>query len=293
MRALLVTLRSGEAEFDRCVASVRAQTGIEVEHVVFSDLPNVEAHRRCYETIEDRRSEYDIAVKLDADMVLRGTSSLGAMAEVFRDDGDLDHAQFALDDFYTGRLIMGVQSFSPRVRWPTTEEGLFVDPAPVVPGHRRLVWGPPAPVAVHSPDPSPIQAFRFGVHRAQKAFQPGRDRVRGSQARDQWRMLMATWQNFVRTSDVRLGLAAYGADLVWRGEIDISTSGYRSSIVDEAFDAAPQDAESLRRLMASRWDNRIRRTAARCAALGPRGTARLAAAVLLDRRPGDERAHGH
>jgi hypothetical protein len=280
VKALVVTLRAGEAEFEGCLAALGAQVGIEVDHVVFENLPNIEAHRRCFHMIESRSTEFDVAFKLDADMVLRGTGTMRAMADVLAEDPELDHVQFAVHDFYTERLIMGVQAYSPRVRWRTNAETLFVDPAPEVPGHRRLVWDSPAPVADHSPDPSPIQAFRFGVHRAQKAFQPGRERVRGSQARDQWRVLTATWEAFTRTTDLRHGLAVYGADLVWRGQIDVAGEGYRSSVVDTAFEAAPKDPRELRLLLARRWDTRLWRNTRRLAVLGPSGAARAAAAAF-------------
>lgn len=282
MRFLVVTLHAGEAEFGRCVAAIEDQVGVAVEHVVFSGLPNAEAHRRCYETIEERNSEFDIAAKVDADMVLRSPEVLGSIGDLFEEDPGLDHAQFALHDFYTDGPIMGLQVFSPRVRWERSNEGLFVDSPPRVPGRRAVIWEPAPAVGDHSPDPSALQAFRFGVHRAYKAFQPDRRRIRGSQARDQWRTLVRTWDAFVRTDDLRRGLAVYGADLIWRSEIELTDEGYRSTAVEAAFRTAPTDTAELRERLQERWGRIARRAIARARYLGPIRSARVAGAALRE-----------
>lgn len=285
MRVLVVTLHSGEAEYERSVAAVAAQESVSVEHVVFSGLSNLEAHRRCYQAIEDRHGCFDIAVKVDADMVLRSPGVLRAIGEWFVDQPALDHAQLAIHDFYTDRAIMGLQVFSPSARWGQLAESLFVDASPTVPGRRAVIWRPPLPIADHSPDPSPLQAFRFGVHRAQKAFQRDRRRVKGSQAREQWQTLVRTWEAFHETGEVRRGLAVFGADLVWRGEVDTSDGGYRSEAVDAAFLEAPLTTAALRSALAHRWSRPAVRGLGRITALGPRGTVRSLAAGLRRPRP--------
>ena len=276
---LVLTLHAGEPQLDRCVASIEAQVGVDVVHEVISGLANVDAHRLLYETVERRATDFDLSIKIDADMVLRGEGVLAEIARLFAADPELDHAQFAVHDFYTDRSIMGVHAFSPRVRWATSDERLFVDPAPVIPGRRLLQWSAPAPVADHSPDPSMLQAFRFGIHRGLKAFQPGRKRVRGSQAREQWHVLVDTWDAFVRSGDLRRGLAVYGADLVWQGLLSMEAGGYYAADQEALLAGIPRDPAKLQSQLGPRWRPGPRRTARRLWSLGPTGVARLTAAA--------------
>lgn len=283
VKYLAITMESGEPQLERCTEALLAQQGVDVEHVLVSGLPNVEAHLRCYREIEARSDEFDVAIKLDADMVLAGADVLGRLGRWFTADRDLDHAQVAIHDFFTDRPIMGLQVFSPRVRWPGVSDGLFVDPAPIIPGRRCEVWEPPALVAHHAPDPSRQQAFQFGIHRAQKAFQRDRHRIRGSQARDQWRTLLATWDAFLGSHDLRRGLAVFAADLVWRGTID-HRFDYRRSCAGDLLAGAPSSAAEMRNLLSPRWEHGMTRGLRHAAALGLAGTSRFIAAAVVDRR---------
>lgn len=280
MRFLVVTMHAGEPQLERCTAALLAQEGVEIEHVVISDLPNLEAHARCYDEIQTRRADYDVALKLDADMVLAGSQVLEEIGRWFVADAELDHAQLALHDFFTDRPIMGLQVFSPRVRWPDRDDGLFVDAPPTVPGHRLDVWRPRILIAEHAPDPSLAQAFRFGIHRAQKAFQWDRDQIKGSQARDQWRTLLWTWQAFQRTGDVRRGVAVYGADLVWRRADDAWARSYTDQ-VERLLADVPKDAGEIRLALNRRWGRPFTRELLHFAALGTRRSGRLFGAALV------------
>lgn len=284
MRFLVVTMHAGEPQFERCIEALRAQQGVEVQHVLISDLPNLAAHARCYEEIQTRSAEYDVAAKLDADMVLSGERVLERIGRWFLADPDLDHAQLALHDFFTDRPIMGLQVFSSRVRWLERSDGLFVDAAPLVPGRRIDVWEPQVAIADHAPDPTLLQAFRFGIHRAQKAFQWDRRRVRGSQARDQWRTLVATWNAFDRTRDVRRGVAVYGADIVWRGQEGAVESGYHDAAIEQLLDEVPKVAEELHRILARRWRRVVSRELRHGSALGLRQSGRYVAAAVIGQR---------
>ena len=279
-RVLVLTLSTDEPQLERCVDSVRAQKQVTLEHRIISGLGNAEAHRELYATIESRASEFDVFVKVDADMVLAGDAVLGVIAGMFRRDPELDHVQLAIDDFYTDEPIMGVHAFSPRASWPRTDEQLFVDASPLIPGRRAVLWKPPVPIAVHSPDPSPWQAFRFGVHRASKAFQHGRSRFRGSQAREQWRTLTRTWDAFLRHGDAERGLTTYAADLVWRNAIELDEDGYRGEIVDGEYWSAPKEPDELRAMLEQRWRPGIRRSIHRLRALGVQRSAQLVGATL-------------
>ncbi len=252
-RVLVVTLYSGENEFDQCVAALRAQDYPNWQHKVFSNLPNKQAHRACYSEIMARR-EYDFFIKLDADMVFADEGALGRIVRFLQARPNLDHALFAVHDFMSDSLLLGLHVFSRRAKWAIHEDDLFVDPPPDIPGERQVIWDAPAPLVRHSPDPSPYHAFRFGVHRAFKAFQPDRLVLDVPQSKAQWCLLTKIWDHFERTRDRRLGLAVLGADLAWQGKLDPALQEYAGSEVQAEFAKyANQSASDLHRVLSARW----------------------------------------
>jgi hypothetical protein len=253
-RCLVLTLFSGENEFGRSQEALRAQSYARWERRIFERLPAKRAHDALYGEIMARRDEFDLFVKLDADMVFTGPDVLGSMVRMFRDDPGLDHAVFELVDFMSDGPLMGLHVFSNRVRWRRSSERLFVDPDPIVPGRRRLVREAPAPVARHAPDPSPYQAFHFGVHRGLKAFQPERDGVDPEQAYKQWGLLKRVWRHFERRRDARLGLAVLGADRIWSGALGPGGEDYDDAETRRLFERhVGRDASDLYADLARRW----------------------------------------
>ncbi len=233
-RILILTLYSEENEFERCRRSVEEQDYCHWEHKIFSGLSNKAAHRALYSEIMKRSSEFDLFLKLDADMVLCHDRIFRDIISYFARYRDLDHAIFAVRDFMTQRPIMGLHVFSKRAVWTTFEHRIFVDSNPQIPGKRMHVWDDPAPIALHSPDPSPEQAFFFGVHHALKALQQSRNSdFRPMQALKQWKTLDKVWKHYLRTLDRRLALALYGAELVRRGDIIVNDSEYKRGIVSQ------------------------------------------------------------
>jgi hypothetical protein len=256
-RILVLMLYAGENELERSLASLRAQTHSRWEHRLFDNLPNKEAHEALQREVMARSAEFDLFVKLDADMVLRGPDALARIAELFRAHPGTDHARTVVHDWFSDSLIMGLHIWSNRVRWEPSDERLFVDTAPVCPGHRLTVESDPAPFAEHCPDPSPHQAFFFGVHRALKALQRERPPRRFSYglSRGQWRILRGTWEHFRRSGDVRLALAVQGAELVFSGRIDASRIDDKQGAQRALFEGvAGLSARELERRLAPRWD---------------------------------------
>lgn len=284
---LVLMMHSGEPQFRRAAEAVRAQSGVKAELQIFSGLSNVEAHRRLYTAVMQRSSEFDLFVKLDADMILRDDRKLQQMWSVAVSDRDVDHLIFTVSDFFTDQQMVGVHCFSPRVRWADGDEALFVDPSPRVPGKRRIHRAEPSPVADHCPDPSLDQAFQFGIHRALKAFQPGTSKLRASQAHEQWKILTQVWTAFERTRDPRRGAVIAGADLLWRKELSPGPAGYRAFSWYEHGFARTGDPERIFGELAARWRPGIFRVARRIRTLGPSGAVRsfVAALVLKVRRP--------
>lgn len=238
LRLLVLTLHSGENEFEACKMSLAAQTKPPERHVVISDLPNAQAHKALYDRIMDAANEYDLFLKLDADMVLMRETALAEIRELFEREREADHLEVQVYDHFTGELIPAVHVYSNRVRWPEAGSGdrLFVDPRPSYPG--RYLLNPPnlPPFVDHAPDPGPMQAFHFGYHRALKAYQPGRLVKRLGQARKQLRALGRLGAQFGETGRPELGLALLAADLVRRGALSGETGEKQSPSLIAAYE---------------------------------------------------------
>lgn len=219
-RVLVGTLYCGENEFDALKASLQEQTYPHWDHVVYKNLPNKEAHDRLYRTFMEQQDDFDLFLKLDADMVFRSDEGLRQIVRIFGENPDLDHLTLAVRDWYSDSLIEGLHTFSSNVSWSAIDDDRFVDPSPEVPRRHFKLWDDPAPVVDHSPDPFPFQAFRFGVHRALKVIQPERWRMRYMQTRGQWSLLERCWEHFQSMRDRRLGLAILGADLTIQGQLE-------------------------------------------------------------------------
>lgn len=223
-RVLVITLYSGEAEYESCKKSVKEQDyGGLVDHIFIENLPNRAAHRKCYETIMKKTEDYELFVKLDADMVFTRKSAISDMIRFWRNEDKPDHMVCAVKDFIPNRLSMGVHVFTKNCKWTLDEsDPLFVDPNPTYPGHKVKCWDDPAPFVIHAPKPTRQQAFHFGFHRALKAFQYNRVLAR-PQAFEAFRILMATARHYKKTGNPLIEQALMGAESVRRRAVDLQT----------------------------------------------------------------------
>lgn len=212
MRALVGTLRTFENEFEACADAIARQRGIEIEHFVVRDLPNREAHDELYRTFMDRSKDFDLLVKVDADMVIASETLIAELARRFAEDEAVDQAEIPVLDFFTDRLVPGLNAFRATVRWPARPDGLFVDETPVPSSRRAKTWHDLAPAARHCPDPSPFQAFHFGLHKGLKVREARAAGQRERLARH-WENVELTWRRFRCCGDLRLLLACAGAEL--------------------------------------------------------------------------------
>jgi len=214
-RCLIGTLYAGENELAACEAALQAQTYRQWEHSRLDHLPELEAHERLYETFAARRSEFDLFVKLDADMVLISPHVLADMVTFMERRPGVDHVTFAVHDYLSDCLILGLHVFTHRAVWHPPEHAFQPDQDPDIPGKRWRCFGPPAPVARHACDPSRYQAFHFGAHRMLKALHPRVPRL----AVPQWSLLHRIARHARRNPDPRLRLALLGGWHVWKGEL--------------------------------------------------------------------------
>ena len=216
MKFLVGTMYCGENEYDECIESLKNQTHQAWDQFVVKDLPNKLAHETLYETFMSRASECDLFLKLDADMVLEDPQMFARIVAYFEQHPQLDGITIRVHDFFSDTLIHGLHVYRSDVRWPRTEEKLFVDKPPVSPDRFRIGVKELEPVASHCKNPSPFFAFHYGLHRGLKA----RQSTGGSHAY-YLQTIEQVWKHFRRTRDQRLGLAVMGGELALSGEVDV------------------------------------------------------------------------
>ena len=254
-KILIGTLYSGENELEECINSVKAQKYKRWEHKIIKNLPNKLAHETLYNMFMENGNEYDLFVKLDADMVFKSNDSLNLIVRLFLENDKLDHAVIAVIDWYSDSLITGLHTFSNRVKWYTSNEQLFVDETPIYTGNFRLYWGDPAPIAQHSPNPSFKQAFQFGIHRGLKAMQYGRKKFNRTRSKEQRDLINKIWNNFVKYKDIRYGLVILGVDKVIKNKRKFKESEYK----ELELNIEELSTYKLYSKLKSRWGNKYKR----------------------------------
>lgn len=172
-RLLILTLSTGEAALPVLSRQLETQSFRDFEQEIIAGLPNQAAHNRLYRTIMDRAAEFDLFLKLDADMTLRSTTSLADAVAAAERHPDAEHVAFNVWDCFTETETLGVHLFRTGVTWGEITDDLFVDPDP--PHVRQVLWeGPPAPFVNHGEIVSDFECFAFGVHKFLKVAQRGR-----------------------------------------------------------------------------------------------------------------------
>ena len=169
-RIFVGTLASGEAEFKQSQKMIVNQLNVSVYHHVIEGLSEAEAHLALWQAWESSKSKFDLFVKVDADTVLISKYALLKIYQVFQSNSRITGMQIPLLDYFTGRLINGLNAFSPKVQFRTAQSDLYCDRADY--GHDIVLRGRQVkdltPIAYHSVNPHPRQAFRYGFHRAFK-----------------------------------------------------------------------------------------------------------------------------
>lgn len=259
MRILVGTLYTIENEFAECCASIRAQTYQNFEHLVIQGLPNKEAHDTLYRTFEQRSAEFDLMIKVDADMVIEDNHLFEKIVSRFAADPLLNWLSLQVHDFYCNRLIWGLNIFRNTIRWLYRPEALFVDhnvdPASVT---KRLLNDPElTPAALHCKNPGPFQAFHFGFHRGQKCAQPGRFIAKREVL--QWKLFRDVLVHYRQTRDRRLAFALSGFELALAGRFDDSVVSFENPFLHDLFDKefAQSPAAELERFIRSKRLQRI------------------------------------
>lgn len=256
IRCLIGTLNAGENELESCERAIAAQTYTNWSHIRFDDLPEYEAHRRLYAEFMARSAEFDLFLKIDADMVLRTSQSLGRIVNFIRRRPAVDHVSFAVHDYLTDSPLLGLHAFTNRAVWRAPADPYRPDVDPEIPGRRLSVRFAPAPVAYHACCPHEYQAFHFGAHRAVKAVAASDRRART----EQLLVLRSLIRHAARNPDRRLRLAQLGAWHVWNGDIgsDAHNAAATGKLDLFAYYRAQSDA-ALEAAIPTEWRREIMR----------------------------------
>ena len=171
-RILIGTLFCGESQIDKCKEAVRSQKYVNIDQYIVEGFPSVQAHNELWRFWNEHRSEYDMLVKVDADMVLIDDTIIHRLYEFMWNGNGVNGVQVGLHDYFTDSVIFGVNCFSPKVWFEQAQDDYMCDRTyknvdVFVLGNslrvQHLGLG-----GEHAPDPTPQQAFHFGMYRKLK-----------------------------------------------------------------------------------------------------------------------------
>jgi len=228
-RIFVGTLYSGENEFEECLASIRNQTYQNFEHVIYKNLPNVEAHHTLFSEFLRKADNFDLLVKVDADMVICSDQLFANIVRIMTENPEIDVFSIAVRDFFSGELINGLNTYRNTVKWDFNYDTMFVDIPEV--SRERTIYDQTelAPAAIHCKNPSKLQSFHYGVHRGLKSIQK-------IHSTTHWAFIEKTWQNFLQVKDPRIGLAVLGAELVYAGKFNRADVDYTNPKISQVLE---------------------------------------------------------
>ncbi len=268
MRIFVGTLYSGENEFEECVASINRQKEVDYQHFVFKNLGAKEGANTLYQTFMDHSNEFDLFVKIDADMVLLDDFLFAKISQTFLKHDWLELFEIQIHDFFTNQPIWGLNTFRSTVKWDSFNDELFVDDFhPIKHTHRLRDKKTLAPAAIHCKNPSPFQSFHYGVHKALKMVQAGVRRKVASKTHSNWLKIQRTYEHFLAKQDIRLGFAVLGAELALKGIFATEHLNYTHPYMKDVFNryrkySLAQIKSEIFRLRCFNWGflpNRMRR----------------------------------
>lgn len=220
-KILIITLYSGESEFDKCMCAIKSQqTDCYVAVHVIRNKGNVEAHHALYTKIMDETNNFDFFVKLDADMVLQNRGSLQAVLALIA-QSDADILSIPVYDYITNTMIWGLNVYRSGLIWELDEE-LFTDQQHLKSkcNFKRVKLERSESLVTHCPDPSDYQAYAFGVHRASKVLQKSKKDYLLGHALGQINIIFSIFKEVKKGGDKKRVYALIGAFHIFTGMLD-------------------------------------------------------------------------
>lgn len=168
-RALVGILHVGEPSLAQAISSAASQEHVEATVHLIGHRPKWDAHHELFEYFSSAGRDFDLLVKLDADMELLHPRLLAASGDLFARHDRVDHIILGVDDWLSGERIMGMSIWRGGVFWKAPPPDLFTDMAPSSARDRLKLIDLGRPLIAHATSPSIVQSFRYGAHRALKA----------------------------------------------------------------------------------------------------------------------------
>ena len=175
-RVLVGVLSAGEPSLESSLASIHAQEEVEVEIIHVADRPQFEAHRELFAAFDERSADFDLIVKVDADMEIVNTRLFTALIAMFQRFPEHDLIPVAVDDWLSRTRIWGLNAWRGGVRWTAPPPALFVDRVPSTVRSAMSLLDTGAPLVLHATRPTTAQCLRYGAQRALKASALGTKR---------------------------------------------------------------------------------------------------------------------
>jgi|694.fasta_scaffold127009_3 hypothetical protein len=173
MKILIGILHSNEPQFKDCVDSVKLQKyDYQFDYFVISNKTKNEAHDLLYKNFMSNSNQYDLFLKLDADMIIKKKDFFKYISNLFILDDKLDWVRLLLYDHFLKENISGLNIYRSSVKWNTNKANYFTDRILDVRTVRKdLGIDPDKQWLTHCENASLYQHFNFGFHRAIKLFQ--------------------------------------------------------------------------------------------------------------------------
>lgn len=185
---LVVTLHSGEPDYEHCVEALKSQCNVLIKHVLISGYPEHQAHKMLYEWF-NVAEPCMTRVKLDADVVLKNNDILSTVGRLMQENPCVDRIDPYVDDFLTDSMLKaGLSIYSSRVKFNEPTSPLWCDRNVTVEKHLGTL-DTNMSIAFHMKYCDERTAFRYGFHRGLKsqihvlklvkeAYEKHKDRVR-------------------------------------------------------------------------------------------------------------------
>lgn len=213
MKVLIITLYSGENEFNKCIDSVESQKcDFQFEQIFIKNKTKQDAHNELYSTIMERSNSYQYFVKLDSDMIFTSINSLQKIIDLAL-QSQADIFAIPVDDYMTGKMIWSLNVYRSGLKWQLGTQNIFTDQQNIIGGYKKIhkkLYKENSLVS-HASDPSDFQAFLFGVHRASKIVQHNSDNYKIGHAYGQYKIIKDVLGVYKTSQNYKHALALIGA----------------------------------------------------------------------------------
>ena len=171
MKILIGVLHSKEPQLEDCIKSIENQLySYNYNYFILSGLNKSEAHDALYFKFMAESDNYDLFVKLDADMIIERQDFFQFLYSIFHNDTELDWLRLLIHDHFLNQNISGLNIYRCSVKWTKNTNNYFTDRVMIKSTVRKDLGIDPTTIWItHCKSGSMYQAFNFGFHRGVKS----------------------------------------------------------------------------------------------------------------------------